>query len=160
MEKEIGEMGTGYDLVRFGAEDLPGTGSTLQLINAKNLKPAVFVSVPDVERARGLIKRTHFIHMPIWQPDVGLARLFKEHSAVMVIGVSDLLALPPAEMAKRLARTAHMAKMVLHFGGKVRLASMARNENERRNSLELMCLGERLGIDARIVDEGLRTPIE
>ena len=149
----------GYDLVRFHSDLAVVPAGPLMLIDVRSLKPAQFASVPDVERARALIKRTRYIHMPIWYPDVGLARLFKEQGAVMVIGISDLLPLPPAEMAKRLARTAHMAAMVRHFGGEVRLASMARHETELRNPLELMCIGERLGIDARIVSEGLHAPV-
>jgi RNase P/RNase MRP subunit p30 len=126
----------------------------------RSLSPAIFASVPDTERARALIKRTHYIHMPLWQPDVGLARLFKEHDAVMVIGVCDFLPLPPHEMAKRLARTVHMARMVRHFGGVVRLASMAKDERGLRNPLELMCLGARLGLSPAVVMEGLNARLE
>ncbi|VVC01787.1 Uncharacterised protein [uncultured archaeon] len=149
-----------FDLERFHINAAAQADLALSLIDVRALSPAVFASVPDTERARAIIKRTRFIHMPIWHPDVGLARLFKEHNAVMVIGVSDILPLPPAEMAKRLARTAHMASMVLHFGGQVRLASMARSETELRNPLELMCIGERLGIDAGIVMKGLNAQAE
>jgi RNase P/RNase MRP subunit p30 len=148
-----------FDLVRFHS-DSDSSASALRSIDVRSLPPSLFSSVPDVERARIMAKRVKFIHMTIWPTDVGLARLFKEQGAVMVVGVSDFLPLPPAEMAKRLARTAHMIKMVRHFGGKVRLASMARNEGELRNPLELACIGERLGLDARAVMEGLNAPLE
>ena len=141
-----------FDLVRAAPStffDSPNS-DTLTLVDVRTLSPSQFASVPTIERARALIRRTHLIHMPIWQPDVGLARLFHEHHAVMVIGLSDLLPLPPAELAKRLAHTAHMAKMVRHFGGSVRLASLAKTPLELKNELELACIGERLGLSARL----------
>ncbi|VVB56539.1 Uncharacterised protein [uncultured archaeon] len=143
-----------FDLVRF-SPDASWEDAAARLTDVRTLPPSVFSSVPDVERARVMMKRAKFIHMPIWQPDVGLARLFKEHGAVMVIGLADLLLLPPLEMGKRLSRTAHMAQMVRHFGGSVRLASMARNENELRNPLELACVGERLGLPPGVVMKAL-----
>ena len=154
------------DLVRFHMDSF-GAASALAPVDARSppallpvdvrtLPPSLFASVPDIERARAVIKRTRMIHLPIWQPDVGLARLFKEHNAVMVVGLADLLPLPPHDLGKRLARTSHMVKMVLHFGGRVRLASMARNENERRNALELACIGERLGLSPAQVMDGLK----
>ncbi len=151
------------DLVRFSAPadfGEPKAGeSPLSIIDVRSLSPSLFSSVPDVERARIMAKRAKLIHMQIWPTDVGLARLFKEQGAVMVVGVSDFLPLPPGEMARRLARTAHMIEMVRHFGGKVRLASMARNEMELRNPLELACIGERLGLDAGVVLAALQAPL-
>lgn len=150
-----------FDIICFQASDCKMAESAdMVYININSLPRSVFSSVSSIERARVMAKRSRFVHMPLWPYDLGLARLLAEQDAVMVIGLSEIFGLPPLEMAKRISRTANMAKMVLHFGGRVRLASLAKNCLDLRNALEFASIGERLGIPAEIVLKELNAPIK
>ncbi len=144
------------DLVRFNnagagasGSGAAGTPPQLQLVEVRSLAPSVFASCDSAERVRAMLKRVRFVHMPTWWVDAGLARLLADEKCVMVVGLSDLLEGSVSERAKRLARAKKMAELVLHFGGRVRVCSMARNEREVRNGLELLCAAEEIGMNLK-----------
>ncbi len=139
------------DMVRFEVKEKESglTRRALTLVDARKVPPSIFASVNDVEKARSMLKRARFLHMPIWWVDVGLARRMADENCTMVIGLSDFLDGPIHERAKRLARARKMAELVLHFGGRVRVASLARREEEMRNELELLCASELMGMSLK-----------
>ena len=136
------------DLALFEARAgaVGGAEHGLLFIDARKLPPSIFASVNDVEKARSLLKRTKYLHMSVWWVDAGLARRMADEDCTMVIGISDFLDGAVHERAKRLARARKMAELVLHFGGRVRVASLARREEEMRNALELLCFADEMGI--------------
>ncbi len=119
---------------------------SVELVEVRSLSQSVFASCETPEKARAMLKRSRFVHMPVWWVDAGLARLLADEKCAMVVGLSDLLDGPVNERGKRLARAKKMAELVLHFGGRVRVCSMARHEREARNQLELMCAAEEIGL--------------
>ncbi len=140
-----------HDLVRFEPRmaETESQALPLELVNSGSLPANVFASCESAERVRATLKRARFIHMPTWWVDAGLARLLADEKCVMVIGLADLLDGPISERAKRIARARKMTELVLHFGGRVRMCSLARNEREVRNALELLCEAEQLGVSLK-----------
>lgn len=120
-----------------------------ELVDARSLPQSVFASCETPEKARAMLKRARFVHMPVWWVDAGLARLLADEKCVMVIGLSDFLDGPISERAKRIARARKMTELVLHFGGRVQVCSLARNEREVRNALELLCAAEEIGLSMK-----------
>lgn len=139
------------DLVRFeaGSAKTQNPALSLELVSARSLPANAFASCETAQEARALLKRARFVHMPVWWVDAGLARLMADAKCAMVIGLSDLLDGPVSERGKRLARSKKMAELVLHFGGRVRVCSLARSEREVRNPLELMCAAEEMGVSLK-----------
>ena len=140
------------DLVKFEQkkkEEREQPRLSLECVDIRALPPSVFASCDSPEKARAMLKRARFVHMLVWWVDAGLARLMADEKCAMVIGLSDLFDGPVSERAKRLARSKKMAELVLHFGGRVRVCSLAREEREVRNPLELMCAAEEMGLNLK-----------
>lgn len=137
------------DLVRFASASAERGSASAERVDVRSLPSGAFASADNVERARAMLKRSRFLHMPVWWVDAGLARLLADEKCAMVVGLSDLLDGPVSERGKRLARSKKMAELVLHFGGRVRVCSLARNEREVRNPLELMCAAEWIGVNLK-----------
>lgn len=133
------------DLVLFQSSPPPAEPSPLD-VDVRSAPRAFFLSVPALDSAIAHASKTRHLHFPAYQPDLGLARLIADGEGALVVSMGDFIHLRPPELAVRLAKARELVRQVLHFGGRVRIASLARSPLERRNALERAAFGVELGL--------------
>jgi len=131
----------GFDLVRM---EKPSDDSA-KFIDVRKGAQNFFLIRRDLASARAACKRAKFLFFESYDSDAGLMKSCAEKNCTLVISMSDLLHLPPAEKAKKIARIRQFVFFANHFCAKTKVVTLARNEFELRNGYEIASVGELLG---------------
>lgn len=130
------------DLVRMEKpSDDPGG-----FIDIRKAPQNYFAAARELAQARAACKRAKFLFFENYDADVGLMKACAENGCTLVVSISDLLHLPPFEKAKKIGRMRLFVFLARHYGAKVRVCSLAKNELEIRNKYEIGAIMRMLGM--------------
>jgi len=110
-------------------------------------QPELFES-QNIDALRGACKqkRTKFLLMPSFQPDVGLLRDAAEHKKAFLFPISMLLDSHGVLRATLMGRMRFFLKMCIKFKAPYILVSGAKDEYQLKSPQELTAIGEALGL--------------
>jgi len=138
-----------FDIVKFSPKE--GECGGIELHEAGKLPQNVFVSTPDVVKARGLAKKTRYLHFENYDFEQGLLKIMKENNCALAICLSDFFSLSGMQMAGRMRKAANLARAAIKSGVRVRIFTYAKDEAQLRDEYEIYFIGKLLGIGGQML---------
>lgn len=133
-----------WDLVKF--KYMGNDSGGLELAEISKLPKDFFAQSADVQKARGIVKKAKYFYFEGYGAEEGLVKQMKENDCALVVAISDFFAVLPKEAAKRMAMAANLVKIAKHYGVKVRVCTLAKDEMEMRDIYEIYWIGRELGL--------------